>query len=202
MAHYTGPKARINRRLGAVIFESAGAIKSFDRRPDAPPGMHLRRGKRSDYALALAEKQKIKYYYGLGERQLRRYLNLAHGSENSGGALLCLCERRLDNIVRRAGLTLTRPQARQGVAHGHFLVGGRKATAGSMLLRTGDVIDVRRRPNLATWYRDLLEQRSSPLPDWLEVDDEMLRVRVLRLPGVDDVSLPVQVNLVIELLSR
>ena len=71
-----------------------------------------------------------------------------------------------------------------------------------MLLRTGDVIDVRRRPNLATLYRDLLEQRSSPLPDWLEVDDEMLRVRVLRLPGVDDVSLPVQVNLVIELLSR
>ena len=116
MGHYTGPKGRINRRLGAMVFESSGALRAAERR-DFPPGMSQRRRKASNYALALAEKQKIKYFYGLRERQLRRYFDKArHMKGNTGEQLLILCERRLDNVIRRAGFTLTRPQARQGAA--------------------------------------------------------------------------------------
>ena len=120
MARYTGPKARINRRLGTLIYETAGAARALDRRPQ-PPGMHVRGRRPSNYGLALMEKQKIKHYYGLGERQLRRYFDaVGRKPGNTGELLLLMCERRLDNVVRRVGLTKTRPQARQGITHGHF----------------------------------------------------------------------------------
>ena len=122
MARYTGPKARINRRLGMMIYESGGATRALERR-EGPPGMHQRGRRPSNYGLALMEKQKIKHFYGLGERQLRRYFQKAGRTKgNTGEQLLMLCERRLDNVVRRVGFTATRPQARQGVAHGHFTV--------------------------------------------------------------------------------
>ena len=139
MGHYTGPKARINRRLGMLIYETAGGARALDRR-DHPPGMHTRGRRPSNYGLALMEKQKIKHYYGLGERQLRRYFgDVVHKKGNTGEQMLTLCERRLDNVVRRAGFTRTRPQARQGIAHGHFQVNGVKVTKPSYLLRAGDV---------------------------------------------------------------
>ncbi len=101
MGHYTGPKARINRRLGTLIYESSGAARAMDRR-DNPPGMHTRQRRPSNYGLALMEKQKIKHYYGLGERQLRRYFDsVSRGKGNAGEMLLIMCERRLDNVVRR-----------------------------------------------------------------------------------------------------
>ena len=99
MAHYTGPKARVNRRLGAMIYESAGATRASKRR-EQPPGMNTRPRRPSNYGLALMEKQKIKHYYGMGERQLRRYFDKAsRGKGNTGQLLLILCERRLDNVV-------------------------------------------------------------------------------------------------------
>ena len=105
MGRYSGPKARVNRRLGALIYENAGAARAFDRR-NQPPGMHVRARRPSNYGAALMEKQKIKFYYGLGERQLRRIFDKAsHMKGNTGEQLLVLCERRLDNIVRRAGFT-------------------------------------------------------------------------------------------------
>ena len=114
MGRYTGPKARINRRLGAQIFESAGAVRAHERR-DHPPGMRTRVRRPSNYGLALMEKQKIKYYYGLGEKQLRIYFDKAGRQKgNTGENLLLLCERRLDNIVRRAGYTKTRPPGTAG----------------------------------------------------------------------------------------
>ncbi|HVJ83339.1 MAG TPA: 30S ribosomal protein S4 [Planctomycetia bacterium] len=202
MGRYTGPKARVNRRLGFQVFESAGAIKAFERRSN-PPGMHTRRGKQSTYGIALAEKQKIKYYYGLGERQLRRYFDIASRREgNTGESLLLLCERRLDNVIRRAGLALTRPQARQGVTHRHFQVNGRTVDKPSMQLRPGDTITIRGRANLAQVYRQLVEaQRSEPL-GWLSVDTESMRITVTGYPGPGDISLPVQIGLVIEFMSR
>ena len=149
------------------------------------------------------EKQKIKFYYGLGERQLRRIFDLAtRKAGNTGETLLLLCERRLDNVIRRSGVTKTRPQARQGITHGHFQVNGVKVTSPSYILRPGDVITVRRRENLLDYYRDLTAQNSAEPNDWLTFDAETLRVSVLGNPGPSDISLPVDANMVVEFLSR
>ncbi|MEO1995741.1 MAG: 30S ribosomal protein S4 [Planctomycetaceae bacterium] len=111
MGRYTGPKGRINRRLGAQVFESGGAIRALEKREN-PPGMARRRRKISNYGLALTEKQKIKFYYGLRDKQLRRYFAKARRLKgNTGEQLLVLCERRLDNVVRRAGFAVSRPMA-------------------------------------------------------------------------------------------
>lgn len=202
MARHTGPKARVNRRLGAMIYENAGAVRAFERR-EAPPGMHTRAKRPSNYGAALMAKQKIKHYYGLGERQLRRYYDsVARKKGNTGEQLMTLCERRLDNIIRRAGFTKTRPQARQGIVHGHFQVNGIKVTKPSYLLRPGDVITVRRRPNLLNMYRDLADASQTQPADWITFDSETLRATVQGLPGPGDFSLPVDVNIVVEFLTR
>jgi small subunit ribosomal protein S4 len=202
MARYNGAKARVNRRLGSMVYESAGAVRAFERR-EHPPGMRTRIRRPSNYGQALMEKQKIKHHYGLGERQLRRYFEKAGRQKgNTGEQLLIMCERRLDNVVRRAGLTKSRPQARQGVVHGHFQVNGVKVTSPSYQLRPGDVITVRPRPNLHAVYRSQLEESQSQPTDWLTTDRETLRVTVQGVPGRSDVSLPVDVNTVVEFLSR
>ena len=204
MAHYTGPKARINRRFGTLIFEDNGSVKAFERRGDTPPGMARgRRGKRSNYGLSLAEKQKIKYYYGLGERHLRNlFIKAKRTGENAGEQLLLLCERRLDNVVRRAGFALTRPQARQGVAHGHFELNGVRTDVPSCQVSVGDQIRVKNRPKLVEYYRGILSEQATQPADWLTCDPENLMFTVSRLPTREDVSLPVEVGMVVELLSR
>lgn len=202
MSRYTGPKARINRRLGALIFENSGAARAFDRR-ESVPGMHQMRRKPSVYGLSLKEKQKIKYYYGLGERALRNVYDSAQRKDgNTGENLLLLCERRMDNIVRRAGFTVSRPQARQGIAHGHFTVNGHKCDIPSYQVRAGDVIAVKHKANLAQLYRGVLESRGEAAPDFLTVDPSTMSISIHRLPGPEDISLPVDVGMVIELLSR
>lgn len=202
MARYTGPKARINRRLGTMIYESSGAVRAMERR-DNPPGMHTRGRRPSNYGLALKEKQKIKHYYGLGERQLRRYFNnVSHKKGNTGEQLLLLCERRLDNVIRRCGLTKTRPQARQGIAHGHFAVNGVKVTSPSFMLRPGDVITVKAKEKVQHLYqRTSTEVDSQPI-EWVTFDPETLRATVQGMPDPTDISLPVNVNTVIEFMSR
>ena len=202
MGRHTGPKARINRRLGAMIFESSGAVRAAERR-DYPPGMSQRRRKPSNYAIALLEKQKIKYYYGLRERQLRRYFEAAKGMQgNTGEQLLMLCERRLDNVIRRAGFADTRPQARQGASHGHFQVNGRTVTVPSIRINAGDGSSVRNRPNLKTLYGSLLDSGSTNDADWIDVDTDNLSATVTALPTAEDVSLPVDVGKVVVFLSR
>jgi small subunit ribosomal protein S4 len=114
---------------------------------------------------------------------------------------LQLCERRLDNVVRRAGFARTRLQARQGITHGHFQVNGRKVTRPSYMVRAGDVVTVKPRPNIQTLYR-LLSADPGPTADWLAVEPEALRATVTRLPAAADVSLPVEVRLVVEFLTR
>ena len=202
MSRYTGPKARINRRLRAQIYENSGATRAAERR-EAPPGMHTRPRRPSNYGSALMEKQKIKHYYGLGERQLRRYFNNARRRKgNTGETLLITCEKRLDNVIRRAGCTQTRPQARQGIAHGHFQVNGVKVTKPSYMLRPGDVITVRGRENLLNLYRDLSQQSQGEPLDCVSFDPETLRITVQGNPGPSDISLPVDANMVVEFLSR
>lgn len=202
MSRYTGPKARINRRFSALLYENAGATRAFERR-DTPPGMHPRGRKAGNYGTALAEKQKIKYYYGLGERQLRRYYAKAQaGKGNTAVDLLLMCERRLDNVVRRAGLTKTRPQARQGIVHGHFKVNGIKVDKPSYLLRPGDVVEIRGRENLKNLYRGVIANNPPQPLDWLAFDAENLTITVLSLPTANDISLPVDGNIVVEFLAR
>ncbi|MHB0960910.1 MAG: 30S ribosomal protein S4 [Pirellulaceae bacterium] len=203
MARYTGPKARVNRRLGMLIYESGGAARAMERR-DNPPGMHTRPRRPSNYGMALREKQKIKHYYGLGEKQLRRYFDITSRKlGDTGVELLLMCERRLDNVIRRSGFTRTRPQARQGVVHGHFQVNGIKVTKPSYLLRPGDVVTVRRRENLLGVYRGFADtNNSTQAMDWVTFDSDTLRATVQGLPGKSDISLPVDANMVVEFLSR
>ena len=202
MGRYTGPKGRINRRLGSMVFENAGASRALEKK-EYPPGMAQRRRKVSNYGLALAEKQKIKYYYGLREKQLRKYFAQAKAIKgNSGEQLLMLCERRLDNVIRRAGLATTRPQARQGCAHSHFQVNGRTVSVASIRVRAGDVITVRNRPNLQAFYKELVESSATPSCDWLSFDPAKLEITVTTLPSYEDVSLPVDVGQVVAFLSR
>ncbi len=202
MSRYTGPKARINRRLGGMVFESAGAMRATNRRPQ-PPGMAPPQRKLSKYGESMREKQKIKYYYGLGEKQLHRLYDKAQRQPgNTGQNLLLLCERRLDSVVRLAGFAKTRPQARQGVGHGHFLLNGRRTDIASALVQVGDIIHVKRKGPLVEMYRELLASGTEESADWLAVDAENMRITVLRLPTVVDITLPVDVGIVIELLSR
>jgi small subunit ribosomal protein S4 len=185
-----------------MIFENTGALRATDRR-NKPPGMHDRAKRPSNYGAALMEKQKIKFYYGLGERQLRRFFDQASRAKgNSGENLLILCERRLDNVIRRGGFTKTRPQARQGIVHGHFQVNGVTVNRPSYLLRPGDVITVRPRKNLLTMYRAYAEEAKAEPLSWVSFDRETLRATMQGLPSAGDISLPVDANTVVEFLSR
>ncbi len=202
MGRYTGPKARINRRLEQQIYENSGAMRAAEKR-DYPPGQHIRKKKLSTFGQAMREKQKIKYYYGMRERQLRRYFDEARRLPgNTGERLMVMCECRLDNVVRRAGFTRTRLQARQGVVHSHFQVNGRTVDIPSMLLKPGDVVRVRNRHNLQKAYLELLSANASQKCDWLQVDDKGLEIRVSGMPTKQDVSLPIDVGQVVVFLSR
>lgn len=202
MSRYHGPKARVNRRLGSLVYETSGAARALERR-DSPPGMYAKGRRLSNWGQASAEKQKIKHYYGLGEKQLRRfYHSVVHRKGNTGEMLLTLCERRLDNVVRRAGFAKTRNQARQGVVHGHFFVNGVKVTSPSYQLRPGDVITVRQNDKIYDLYKGVIANNSPSPPDWITFDGDTLRATMQRNPGPGDYSLPVNVDIVVEFLAR
>jgi len=162
------------------------------------------RGKPTDYALHLREKQKLKRFYGIYERQFRRYFEMATRSPtNTGEVLMSLLERRLDNIVYRLGFALSRAQARQLVAHGHILVNGRKVTIPSYLVSPGDVVSVKNRPRSLDAVQRNLAERQPMVPDFLNlITGPVPEGHVLRNPTLEDVSLPIQPQLVIEFCSR
>ncbi|MEZ6187372.1 MAG: 30S ribosomal protein S4 [Planctomycetota bacterium] len=203
MAHYTGPKARINRRLGIDVYDSSGAVRASRRRP-FKPGMHpWRRRKLTPYGLALMEKQTVRHYYGLSEKQLRRFFAKSSRKKgNKGENLLLMCERRMDNVLWRAGFAKTRAQARQAVAHGHFMVNGVRCKVPSRIVRAEDVIAVRGRDNLKTHYTKLLEEIDRDIAEFLAIDKDALTIKITRLPVADEISLPVDINQVVEFLSR
>jgi small subunit ribosomal protein S4 len=180
---------------------------AIDRR-NVPPGMHgYRRGKPSEYAIRLREKQKLKRFYGIFERQFRRYFELASRSpENTGEMLLTIMERRLDNIVHRLGFAPSRAAARQLVGHGHVLVNGRMANIPSMLVKAGDTITVKSQPRTQQLVKLNLQENPPPVPDYLERSaTEPPEGKVLRLPTRADVDpriQGIQENLIIEVSSR
>ena len=203
MAHYVGPKARINRRLGTEVYDSSGALRASHRRI-FPPGQHAQRRRRiTDYARALMEKQKICHYYGLSHRQLLRFFGLAKKSRgNTGESLLILCERRLDNVFWKAGLAATRSQARQAISHRHVTVNGRCTDVPSYLVRPEDVIQIRKRDNLQKIYGSRMEATDRPQSGFLAIEAKDLLIKMVRLPDNDDVGLPVNINQVVEFLGR
>ncbi len=203
MARYTGPKTKISRRYGVLIH---GSPKAFENK-NYPPGQHGPKGSRrklSDYALALAEKQKLRFQYGVLERQFRRYFQLASSKRGvTGEILLQLLETRLDNVVQKMGFAKTLRAARQMVGHGHVTVNGRKASASSMNLKVGDKVAIKtgdRSKRLAVKFLD--QTASQTTPDWIQVDKDNLNGSVLRIPSRSDINPIVNEQLVVELYSR
>jgi small subunit ribosomal protein S4 len=174
-------------------------------RRENPPGMQQsRRGKLTDYGQHLREKQKVKHYYGVLERQFRRYFHEAvKGKGNTGDALMMLLERRLDNIVHRLGFGQSRKQARQMIRHGHITVNGKRVDVPSYQVRIGDVIRVKNRARSLDLVRGALAESARDIPDFLSRSEAAVPEGIVsRLPAVDDVSIPVQTQLIVELCSR
>src|ERR1700677_1740225 len=203
MARYTGPKTKISRRFGVPIFGPAKAME----RKNYPPGMHGPKGsrrKQSEYALALAEKQKLRYQYGLLERQFRRIFQIALTRRGiTGETLLQLLETRLDNVVFRLGFANSRSAARQLVSHGHVTGNGRKVDVSSYNVKPGDTIVVKDKPGsrrLAAKYLELTQ--IAPVPDWLTLNKEQFTGTVARIPTRDEIQPIVNEQLIVELYSR
>jgi small subunit ribosomal protein S4 len=202
MARYTGPRVKKMRGLGVNL--PGLSRKSIDKRP-FPPGQHGQNRKRkvSDYGKQLHEKQKLRLNYGMGEQQLRRLVMEARRSQDATGAkLIELLERRLDNVVFRAGYAATIPAARQLVAHGHILVNGRRVNIPSYRVTVGDVI----RPKDQTLHNAHVQECvASPAlarPEWLEFEASRMVSRVTALPTADSVPFPLEVQLVVEYYSK
>jgi small subunit ribosomal protein S4 len=170
-----------------------------------PPGQHGQgRQKFSEYGLQLREKQKARRIYGVLEKQFRRYFKEADRRKGvTGEILLQLLESRLDNVVFRMGLARSRPEARQLVRHGHFQVNGRKVDIPSYLTRPGDQVAVREKSRKLPVFKQIAEAREQQgIVDWLEVDFEKLSGRVLRIPQREEIDVPIQEQLIVELYSR
>jgi len=209
LGRHTGPKCRLCRREGMKLMLKGARCESarcsFNKR-DYPPGQQAwrRRRKFSPYGVRLREKQKLKRYYGVWESQFRRYWHEAERQRgNTGENLLVALERRLDNVVCRAGLATSRAQARQLITHGHIEVNGQTVRAPSRLVDAGDVIAPRQRENTKKIMADVAEAvKNRAIPSWLEVFEEPLSARVLALPNREEVELPIREQLVVELCSK
>ena len=174
-------------------------------RRNTPPGQQpARRGKLTDYGVHLREKQKVKHFYGVLERQFRNYfVQATHSKGNTGNALMTLLERRLDNVVHRLGFGLSRAQARQMINHGHITINGRRVDVPSYLVRLGDVIRVKNRGSSLDLVRGAMSEAHRDLPDYLSRSDgEIPEGIVGRLPSADDFALRAQTQLIVELCSR
>ncbi len=170
-----------------------------------PPGMHSwRRGRGSEYGLRLREKQKVKRYYGVYEKQFKRYFREAKRKEgNTGAALLGLLERRLDNVLFKLGFAQSRSAARQAVSHGHIRINGRRTTVGSYLVRMGDKLTIKDSDRSKNLVRSCLEELGEPhVQNWLKVDLTRLEGEVLAMPSREGVQIPVEEQLIVEFCSQ
>ena len=210
MARYTTPVCRKCRRAGMKLYlkgvrcETAKCPLEKQWR-NKPPGMHFwQRRRPSEYGVRMREKQKLRWYYGVLERQFRTFLAEAQRRKGSTGeTLLVLMECRLDNTVYRLGFTPSRKAARQIISHGHILLNGRMTTISSQKVRPGDVIEVRDRKSsrdlVRTW---LTEEEGRVIPPWLSADPAGFRGDVKAVPGREDISLQINEQLIVEFCSR
>ncbi len=211
MARTIDPVCKLCRREGIKLFlkgSRCDSPKCAIERRNVAPGMHgYRRGKPSEYGIRLREKQKLKRFYGLLERQFRRYFELASRSpENTGEVLLTLMERRLDNVIHRLGFAPNRAAARQLVSHGHVQLNGHACNIPSLLLKAGDTVTVKSRPRSLQLVKLHLQENPPPVPDYLErTGAEPPEGRMVRLPTRGDVDPRIQdirEQLIIEFCSR
>jgi small subunit ribosomal protein S4 len=202
MARYTGPRVRISRRFGLPIF---GPTKYLERR-NYGPGVHgpKSRRKHTDYGLGLIEKQKLRYYYGLMERQFRGVYEKALKRRGvTGEQMLQILETRLDNVVFHLGFANTRAAARQMVAHGHLRVNGRKVDVASFGLKVNDVVEIKNTNvsrQLAT--KNLESATSRAVPDWLTLNKEEFKGTIMRIPTRDEINPIANEQAVVEFYSR
>ena len=209
MARYTGPVCRLCRRERMKLFLKGDRCfkeKCAVEKRSYPPGQHgQRRGRRTlGYGLQLREKQKVKRIYGVLERQFRLYFKEADRRKGiTGEQLLVQLERRLDNVVYNLGFAASRAQGRQLVRHGHILVDGKKTTIPSYQVKPGQTIAVKEASRKNDFVRQSVETaRGRGIPDWLELNPEDFTGRVLALPTREDIKLPIQEQLIVELYSR
>ena len=202
MARYTGPRVRLSRRFNTPLF---GSSKYLERKP-YPPGVHgqNRRRKATDYALALAEKQKMRYYYGLMEKQFRGIYEKAIRRRGvTGEIMLQILETRLDSVVYSLGFGYTRAQARQMVTHGHVLVNGKRARTPSIAMNEGDKVEIKHTEKSRHLADKNLEYSTSrTVPEWLEVDKAAYTGSVSRMPTREDIEPVANEQTIVELYSR
>lgn len=201
VSRFTGPRVKVMRSVGVEL--PGLSRKKIERRP-YPPGQHGQaRRKISEFGRRLREKQKLRLNYGLGERQLRRLMSEARrGHGNAGARLIELLERRLDNVVFRAGFGRTIPAARQLVGHGHILVNGRRVDIPSYRVAPGDTIALRESSRKLTAVAEALGSAAELRPPWLEVDESARTARVASLPDETSIPFPIEIQLVVEFYSR
>jgi small subunit ribosomal protein S4 len=210
MSKYLGPVCRLCRREGIKLMLKGSRCETakcpMERQwRNSPPGMHAwRRGRSSDYGVRLREKQKVKRYYGVFERQFMTYFRRAERMKgNTGEILLVLLERRLDNVVYKLGFASSRRSARQMIVHGHVYVNSRKVDRPSFLVSKEDRITVKPSEKSRKFVKSHLEMGGVPqLQPWLELNPEQLEARVVALPGREDVQIPVEEQKIVEMCSR
>ncbi len=209
MSRYTGPVCRMCRREGTKLFlkgERCLTDKCPVTRRGTAPGQHgaaqVKKGK--EYYMQLREKQKAKRYYGVLEKQFRSYYEMAAKKEGQTGEnLLCLLERRFDNVVYRMGLAESRKEARQLVLHSHFTINGKKADIPSIIVKKGDVIALSDSSRDSEKIKSLLELMDNKVfPSWLDVDKANAKATVANLPTREDIDFPFQEHLIVELYSK
>ena len=197
MARYTGPKTKIARKFGEPIF---GEDKSFEKK-NYPPGQHgnnRRRGKKSEYAIQLMEKQKAKYTYGILERQFRNLFDKANRSKGvTGEVLLQLCESRLDNLVYRLGIASTRSAARQLVSHRHITVNDKICNIPSRILKAGEVIAVREKSKSISAIEQSISNNSS-VYEWISWNSDRMQGTYVTLPERDQIPENIKEQLIVE----
>ncbi|MFW6112696.1 MAG: 30S ribosomal protein S4 [Thermodesulfobacteriota bacterium] len=208
MARNTGPQCRLCRRERMALYlkgDRCYTDKCAIQRRNYPPGQHGQgRGKISDYGLQLREKQKVKRMYGILEKQFRGYFVRAERMRGvTGTNLLVLLERRLDNVVYRLGFANSRAQARQLVLHNHVLVDGRRVNIPSYLVKVGQSVQVTEKTRTKAQVRDALEAAARRgCPPWLELEKEEAKGRVSMFPTREDITMPIQEHLIVELYSK
>ncbi|MBR5479995.1 MAG: 30S ribosomal protein S4 [Clostridia bacterium] len=209
MARYTGAVCRQCRREGQKLFLKGDRCYTgkcaLDRRPAQTPGQHGKgRKKLSEYAMQHREKQKTRRYYGVLESQFAKYFEMASSKQGvTGENLLRILESRLDNVVYRLGLAMSRPEARQLVSHNHFSVNGKKVNIPSYLVKAGDVISLNEKSRGSEKFKTVIEANASrAVPAWLDFDKNKLEAKVVNLPTREEIDLPVEEHLIVELYSK